>query len=109
MAEVEIWNLETGGQHNWQVERPENLCPGCFFTTKNPADTERIVTLAMDGNMQHKQFKNRVADFENVKFKRRMFVEYRRRDYMLSDSAPQDGDDGWRSTSRPPKGGKKRN
>lgn len=105
MAEVEVWDSETGGWHNWQVERPENLCPGCFFTTKDPADTERVVTLAMDGNMQHKRFKNKVAEFE--KFKPRMFVEYGRRDYMLSDSAPQDGDDGCSSNFKATKGWKK--
>ena len=51
MAEVDVWALETVGQHNWQVERPENLCPGCFFMTEDPADTERVVILAMDGCM----------------------------------------------------------
>ena len=36
-----------------------------------------------------------------------MFVEYGRRDYMLSDLAPQDGDDGCSSNFKATKGWKK--
>ena len=67
MAEMKVQDSEMGGQHNWQVEWPKNLYPGCFFTTKDHAGTERAVTLAMDINMQHKWFKNRVAEIENFK------------------------------------------
>ena len=99
---MQVRDSGTGGPHNWQVEQSKNLCPGCFFTTKDPAGTERAVTLAIDDNMQHTRCKNCVAEFE--KFKPQMFVEYGRRDYMLSDSAAQDSGDSCSSNFKATRG-----
>ena len=69
----------------WFPEKLQNMCPACFYTKDDPAETDNAATLTMDGNLQHKRFKDVNPEFEV--FKPRVFVNFGQQDYTTAQTA----------------------
>jgi hypothetical protein len=68
----------------WQEEALENVCPCCFNFRELPSDFS--VGISVDGNMQHKRFRDRSPwEFEVLRSK--LFVRIQERSFSLAADA----------------------
>ena len=72
----------------WDLEKLQNMCPACFYTRDDPAEADDAATLCMDGNLQHKRFKDTNPEFEV--FRPRVFVNFGQRDYTTAQTGNPD-------------------